>query len=152
MPPPFLVKPPVPASTAPMVVETLLLMTGTPLLTASVSGSPVPVLNVQPCLAAFRSSKNRFPIVRAPSGVAVALAVNVSVLKPALAPKPLAATRFDQLTMAGHDPPAVLVQIDDAAGMRSRRWRALIWTLGLEPPGVSVNVCVVAEAVKLPIT
>ena len=53
VPVPFLIKPLVPASTALTVVETLLLMTGMPLLTASVSGSPEPVLNVQPCLVAF---------------------------------------------------------------------------------------------------
>ena len=65
---------------------------------------------------------------------------------------PLAAMLFDQLTVAGHEPPAVLVQMDDAGGLRSRSWRALIWALGLEPPGVRVNVCVVAEAVKRPVT
>src|SRR5882757_1241325 len=104
---PFLVRPLVPASTAPMLVETLLLMTGAPLLVASVSGSPVPGLNVQPCLVTFRSSNNRFPIVRAPSRVTVALAVNVNVLKQAAAPTPLAATLFDQLAVASHEPPEV---------------------------------------------
>ena len=30
--------------------------------------------------------------------------------------------------------------IDDAAGVRSRSWRALIWTLGLGPPGTRSNM------------
>ncbi len=78
-----------------MVVETMLLIVGAPLLTARVSGSPVPVLKVQPCLMELWSSNKRFPIVRAPSRVTAVLAVKDSALKPAVAPTPLAATLFE---------------------------------------------------------
>ena len=65
-----------------MVVKTLLLMTGVPLLTASVKGSPVPVLKVQLCLVAFWSSKSKISNRPCPpSRVTVALAGNDRTLK-----------------------------------------------------------------------
>src|SRR5882757_8297955 len=112
-----------------MVVGTLLLITGVPLLTANVNGSPVPAFKVQLCFVEFLSSKNKFPIVRAPSSVTLTLPVNTSVLKLAVALTPAATTLFVQLAAAGHDPPAMLVQVDVVAGVRSRSCKALIWTL-----------------------
>ena len=84
-PAPVLLKPCAPATTALMMLVALLTaMAGVPLLTASVSGPPVPVLSVQLCfVAGFKSSKTRVPTVRAPSRVTVGLTLRLSVLKSA---------------------------------------------------------------------
>ena len=106
-----------PVSTALMVAGVLLLMTGVPLLTASMSEPALPALRVQAYLLALASSKSSLPIVIAPSRVTVVLAVIVRVLKSAVLPDPAATTLFDQLAaFVIQEPPAKFVHTpEDAA-------------------------------------
>jgi len=84
--------------------------------------------------------KANFQLPACRRGSRLVLAVNVNVLKPAVAPMPLASNIVRPVGADRHEPPNVLVQMDDTGGLRSRSWRALIWALGLEPPGMRVNV------------
>ena len=95
-------------------------MLGVPLATASVSGPAVPVLTVQVCLVVgFRSSKINVPTVRAALRETVRLADRFRVLKSAAASVPLAITEPFQLVAVAHEPPAVLVQMPEPAGLLS---------------------------------
>ncbi len=106
--PPFLVRPTVPASPALMVVVALLtVIVGA--VPASVSGPADPVLRNQLCFVALRSSKLRFPMVRALSSVTVASVVRCSVLKLAVLPEPFAIVPPLQLAAFAQPPPARLV-------------------------------------------
>src|SRR6187402_1818706 len=110
VPGPDLTKPWVPASTVPMVAVWLLtVIAGLPLVTASVSGPPLPVLSVQLWLGVV-SPKNRPPRVRGPSSVTMPLAVRFIVPKSAVLSTPLAIVAPFQLPGFNHEPPAGLVQ------------------------------------------
>ena len=91
---------------------------GVPLLTASVSSPPVPVLSVQLCfVAGFKSSKTRVPTVRAPSSVTVGLTLRLRVLKSAAASVPPAMSPPLQLLPVDQEPPPMLVQTLEPAGV-----------------------------------
>src|SRR5262245_6729579 len=106
---PLLVNRLTPASTAVMVAGAELLMTLLPLLTAIVSGPPVPVFSVQLYVPA-RSPKTTPPSARAPSRVRTALLFNASLEKSAVTPLPLPTRLFDQFPATGQEPPAGLTQ------------------------------------------
>ena len=86
-----------------------MLMTGLPLLTASVSGPLLPVFTVHPYLLALWSSNRRCPTVFEPSRVTVVLAFSDSVLKSAILSAPVPLMLFSQLAPFVQEPPAVCV-------------------------------------------
>ena len=89
-----------------MVAATLLLMTGLPLLTASVSGPLLPVFSVHAYLLTLWSSNRRWPTVFEPSRVTVVSAARDSVLKSAVLSAPVALMLFNQLAPFVQEPPA----------------------------------------------
>ena len=116
-PSPILLKPWVPATTAPMVVGVLIDRLGLPPLVARFSDPPLPALTVQVCLVdEFKSSKSIVPIVREPSSVTVRSAARFKVLKSAAASVPVAGIPPLQLPPVPHEPPLALVQTADPGG------------------------------------